>query len=213
VAYFGLKDLARAEASAKQAIGLAPQDGDPYTLLADIHYAQGSAEEAEADLKAAISRNPRNAGNYLALEALYEKAGRWEQAKKLCETAHAIDPNSPVVANNLAYLYLEHGGEPAIALSLAQSARQQAPGDVRISDTLGWAYYKIGSPQAAISQLEQCVRTAPNNPLYGYHLGMAYMAARRLDAAQRSLEAALKQNPDPALAANLRLALDKLSAL
>jgi cellulose synthase operon protein C len=51
-----------------------------------------------------------------------------------------------VVANQLAYIYLEHGGDVNVALGLAQQAKQKMPDSPNVADTLGWAYYKSGLP-------------------------------------------------------------------
>ena len=211
VVLFSLNDLGNAEVSAQEAMRLDRPGSDAYTLLADIHKAQGSVEKAKEDLRAAISGNPRKAMNYVALEKIYESEGNWEEAKKLCERAREIDPDSPLVANNLAYLYLEHGGDVNVALSLAQAAKRKMPDSPGAADTLGWAYYKLGSPQSAVVHLRECARKAPTNPVYQYHLGMAYMAAGHVDSAKQSLQQALRDNPDFAYAAMARATLDRIS--
>jgi predicted Zn-dependent protease len=94
-----------------------------------------------------------------------------------------LDPGSPVVANRLANLYLDHGGDVNVAVSLAQVAKQRMPGSPIATDTLGWAYYKLGSAKAAVAQLTESVQKSPRNPVYQYHLGMAYLADGRLDLA------------------------------
>ena len=213
VVYFSVRDLEKAEASAKQATMLDRQGLNQYSLLAAIHQAQGATEKAKADLQAAIDGDPRNVANYMVLEMLYEKEGNWERAKKLCEKAHEVDPGSPAVANDLAYFYLEHGGDVNLALSLAQAARQKMLDSPNTADTLGWAYYKSGLPELAIVQLKQSVQKVPNNPIYQYHLGMAYIAAGHLEPAKRSLQQVLiiRENPDFPNAASARAALDKIS--
>jgi tetratricopeptide (TPR) repeat protein len=168
-------------------------------------------ENAKADLQAAIDRNPREVANYLALDTLYEKEGNWERARKVCEKAHEVDPDSSLVANNLAYLYLEHGGDVNVALSLAQTVRQKMPDSPQTADTLGWAYYKLGLAESAVLQLKECAQKDPNNPTYQYHLGMAYMAARHFDLAGGSLQKALRDNPNFPDAASARAALAKIS--
>jgi len=181
-------------------------------MLANIDLARGSAEKAKADLGAAIASNPRNVANYLALEIQYEKEGNWEEAKKLCEKAHQVDPTSPLVADHLAYLYLEHGGDANIALSLAQMAKQKIPDSPLAADILGWAYYKLGSPASAITQLKESVLKAPSNAPFQYHLGMAYMAAGQSDLAKQALEKALNDNPKFPQAADAVAALHRISA-
>src|SRR5271170_8115294 len=125
---------------------LDPKTPDGYALLANIDLARGSLDKAEADLRSAIQANPRNVANYLALARLYQKQGDWQQAKKICEQAHALDPTAPLPAAQLAFLYLDHGGDVNAALSMAQMVKQKMPDSVVASDILGWAYYKLGSP-------------------------------------------------------------------
>ena len=131
----------------------------------------------------------------MTLEQLYEKEGNWQEAKKLTEKAHQIDPEAPGADNNLAYLYLEHGGDLNLAVSLAQAARQKAPDVPAAADTLGWAYYKLGSNRAAVTQLMESVQKAPNKAEYQYHLGMAYLADGRSDLGKQSLQRALATIP------------------
>ena len=97
----------------------------------------------------------------MVLETQYEKEGNWAEAKKLCERASELDPSSPVVANRLANLYLDHGGDVNVALSLAQIAKQKLPESPVTTDTLGWAYYKLGSAKAAVAQLTESAQGSP----------------------------------------------------
>jgi Tfp pilus assembly protein PilF len=210
LAYFSVKDLAKSEANVRQALQLDPQTRDAYTLLANIAFARGSAEEAKQHLRTAIATHPRSILNYMALVTQYEKEGNWEEAKRLCEKAHEIDPSAPLVAAELAFLYLEHGGDVNTAVSLAQIARQKMPDSPITADALGWAYYKLGSPGPAITQLKVSSEAVPDNPIYRYHLGMAYVAARRFDLAGQSLRSALKTDPNFPYATSARSALEKL---
>ena len=139
-----------------------------------------------------------------------EKEGNWEEAKKLCEKAHQIDTTSPLVAAELAFLYLEHGGDINTAVSLAQIAKQKMPDSPITADALGWAYYKLGSLGSALVQLKESSDKVPNNPVYRYHLGMAYMAARQFDLARQSLRAALRTDPQFPYAANVQAALAQM---
>src|SRR5208283_4609437 len=119
----------------------------------------------------ATETNPNKIENYMALSGLYDKQSDWKNATQAAERAHSLDPGSPFIANNLAYLYLEHGGDVHVALSLAQQAKQKLPDSPIVSDTIGWALYKLGSAEAAVGPLSESVRRAPGNPLYQYHLG------------------------------------------
>jgi tetratricopeptide (TPR) repeat protein len=211
VAYFNLKDIPKSEASVRQAIALDPKTPEVHALLADIAFARGSIEQGKAELRAAITANPRNVSNYMALCTQYESESNWEQAKKVCEQAHEVDSTAPMVAAELAFLYLEHGGDVNVALGLAQQAKRSLPNSPVAADALGWAYYKLGSPDSAVAQLKDSVQKVPGNPMFQYHLGMAYLASGHRDSAQRSLQAALKDNPNFLDAASARAGLDKIS--
>ena len=211
VTQFSLKNLDHAEASVRQAIALDPKTPEAYTLLANIDFARGAAEKAKADLRKAIETSPRNLSNYVALGTQFEKEGNWEEAMKLFEKAHQIDPNSPFVADELAFLYLEHGGDVNVALNLAQTAKQELPNSPIAADALGWAYFKIGSAESAVEQLKDCAREVPKNPVFQYHLGMAYVAAGHPDAARNSLQKALADDPNFPYAANARVTLAQIS--
>jgi tetratricopeptide (TPR) repeat protein len=211
VAYFSLRDLDKAEDSVTRAVSLDAQTPAAYALLSSIDLARGSVEKAKKHLRKAIAANPDRVSNYLALKDLYEREQNWEEVKKLYEQARKIDPASPYLANDLAYYYLEHGGDVSEAVSLAQIAKQKMPESPVVSDTLGWAYYKSGRKEAAILQLKESVRLSPDNPVYRYHLGMAYRAAGEFDLARGEFRKALDGKRDFPYAVRARVALNQLS--
>ena len=211
VGYFSLKDLDGAEASVRKALALDPATPDAYTLLANIDIARGSTAKAEADLRSAIAAHPKTVSNYVVLGAQFEKENKWDEAKRMFEKAHELDPNAPYVSAELAFLYLEHGGDVNVAVSLAQTAKQKLPDSPMTADALGWAYYKLGSSDLAIAQLKQSAAKTPNNPIYQYHLGMAYKNARRMDLAAQSLRMALKDDPNFPDAQSARIALNEIA--
>jgi len=207
VGYFDVKDLPKSEESVRRAIALDAQTPDAHALLAEIDKAKGLSAQAEEELKAEIAAYPHKASTYSALAHSYETEGKWEDAKAVLEKAIAADPAYPDVRNNLAYLYLEHGGNVNAALSLAQEAKRALPNSAVVADTLGWAFYKMGSYAAAISQLSDSVQKVPGDPEYRYHLGMAYLGAQRFEPAAECLQRALKGNSNAAYAASARAAL------
>jgi tetratricopeptide (TPR) repeat protein len=209
--YFSLKDLDRADASLRRALALDPGTPDAYTLLANIDFARGATEKAESDLRRAIITHPRTVSNYVALGTQFEKEKKWEEARKLFEKAHDIDPGSPYVSAELAFLYIEHGGDVNVAVSLAQMAKQKMPESPMTADALGWAYFKLGSTDLAIAQLKESTMKNPDNPVYQFHLGMAYMSAHRMEMAARSLRMALKEDPNFPSAEKAKTALGEIA--
>ena len=96
------------------------------------------------------------------------------------------------------------------AVALAQVAKQRMPESPIAADALGWAYFKLGSLDASLVQLKESSGKVPNNPIYHYHLGMAYIAARRFDLARQSLIAALRTDPHFPYATNAQSALERI---
>jgi tetratricopeptide (TPR) repeat protein len=211
LSYFGLKDFEKSEVNVRQAIAIDPRTPDAYTLLANLDFAKGAANQGKMDLRTAIDANPRNVSNYVALGTQYEKEGNWEEAKKLYEKAHEVDSGSPYIADELAFIYMEHGGDVNVALSLAQQAKQRLPGSPVTADALGWAYYRLGANDSAIGLLKECAQKVPNNPVFQYHLGMAYMAAGNRNSAERSLRQALKDDPHFPYASSARVILGRIT--
>jgi Flp pilus assembly protein TadD len=65
-----------------------------------------------------------------------------------------------------------------------------------VSDTLGFIYYKKNLMSLAVSTLKTSTEKAPNNPVYQYHLGLAYASAGDAVRARASLQKALTLKPD-----------------
>jgi tetratricopeptide (TPR) repeat protein len=76
-----------------------------------------------------------------------------------------------------------------------------------VNDTLGWVYYKKNLAEQAIPAFESSVQTSPKNPIYRYHLGLAYAKAGRVVKAREALDEALRQKPDYREASEARKAL------
>ena len=64
-----------------------------------------------------------------------------------------------------------------------------------VNDTLGWVYYRKDLIGQAILFLQQSLDMEPHNPVYHYHLGMAYARKGEDAKARRLLEAALRIDP------------------
>jgi Flp pilus assembly protein TadD len=94
-------------------------------------------------------------------------------------------------ANNLAWLLTEHGGDKEKALRLAETAKEAAPNDPGISDTLGWVLYKRGVYQRAVGLLRESAAQLPQNPTVQYHLAMASQKVGDVEGARKAFERAV----------------------
>ena len=127
---------------------------------------------------------------------MYERKGDVAQAQQAYEKVLALSPRFAPAANNLAWLYSEHGGDKERALQLAQTAKELVPDDPQISDTLGWILYKRGLYQRARSLLKESVTKLPDNPEVQYHFGMAALKAGDREGARVALRTAAASSRD-----------------
>ena len=102
----------------------------------------------------------------------------------------AINPNFVLALNNLAYLYTEHLNNLDKAYELARKAHELQPNDAAPADTLGWALYKRGDYQQALSILQESAEKAPDNPEIQFHLGMTAYMMGQTDLARVALKKA-----------------------
>ncbi|MGB9253421.1 MAG: tetratricopeptide repeat protein [Candidatus Korobacteraceae bacterium] len=172
--------------------------GDTYFLMKQLDLARQQYEKA-AQQKSSRSYCMARLGQ------IYELQKNYDKAHVAYENALAADPDNVLAKNNLAWVYAEHGGNIDTALKLAEEAKEKAPDDPSIADTLGWIYLKKGSYEAAIENLKNSVAKNPNDPNGLYHLGTAYFKAGKDADARRELQAALKMPDFPEAAEAKRM--------
>jgi len=102
---------------------------------------------------------------------------------------------------------LEHGGDPNVALTLAQTARKALPTQANVADTLGWAYYHIGAFSSAIPLFEEASRQAATNPTYRFHLGLSYQRVGDCSRARKEFNQITAVDPKSPVAGQARHAL------
>src|SRR3989475_12324592 len=127
----------------------------------------------------------------MLLAAVYDGKGGSAKPQQGYEKVLALNPRFAPAANNLAYLYSEHGGDKEKALQLAQTAKEVAPEDPSISDTLGWILYRRGVYLRALSLLQESAAKLPSNPEVQYHLGMAAYKTGDKETARKALAIAV----------------------
>jgi putative PEP-CTERM system TPR-repeat lipoprotein len=190
VVHLNRREPELAERAFLKAIELDANLVDAYVQLSKIYGASRRYDEALAKANTALAIEPRNLAVQMLVGTLYEGNDDLTKAKEAYEKALVINPSFAPAANNLAYLYSEHGGDAARALELAQRAKEAAPDDPWIADTLGWILYKRGVYQQAFGLLRESVGKLPGNPVIQYHFGMAALKVGDKEAARKALIAA-----------------------
>jgi len=207
-----MKDYPRAEKTLRHIVEIDPSNVTANAQLGQVYIAENRIDDAIAEFEGLAKRDPKSVVAHTMSGMLLNAQHKREEAKKHYEQALSIDERSPIAANNLAWMYVEDGGNLDVALQLAQTAKSAAPNYADVDDTLGWIYYKKGLVSQAVAALKESVDKNPTNPTFKYHLGLAYAKSGDAPAARQALEAALKLDPQSSQAAEARATLAKLGS-
>jgi Flp pilus assembly protein TadD len=141
---------------------------------------------------------------------LFEAQGNDAEAEKWYREALKVNFRSATAANNLAWMYAQRGENLDKALELAQMAHAELPTQPDVTDTLGYVYLKTKMSGLAVTMFQNCVEITKDNPLYHYHLGLAYALNGDDAKARISLQKTLALSPDSAYAGDAKRALARL---
>lgn len=187
------KNYGEAEKALKQALALDPNHAAAEVLLAQVYLAQGRQGDAERSVKSLVAKYPKANEAHFYAGSYYLEAHRNEDAIREFELCYKQDPGDFRTLNNLAWLYSETGkGNMDIALRYAQEAREKEPTAPDVADTLAWVLIKKGTYGQAISLLQECVSKDGQNPVFLFHLGMAYVGKGDREQAKAYLGRALQ---------------------
>jgi tetratricopeptide (TPR) repeat protein len=142
--------------AAEAAVKVAPRDQGLYPPLTESHYKLGEYDQAAAAIRRYLDMWPENTGALNRLAQYRAAAGDFDEAIRVLDRALQTNPNQPLLANNLAWLYVTgperiRDGEKAVAL--AQRAVALAPKTVSYQHTLGAAYFRLGKFEKAAETL------------------------------------------------------------
>ena len=99
----------------------------------------------------------------------YERIKNWELAEKDLINSLKISPNDPYVMNYLAYSWIERGENINKALGMLRKANNLKKNDGYITDSLGWALYKLNNFLEAKKYLQLAIVLMPRDPIINDH--------------------------------------------
>jgi tetratricopeptide (TPR) repeat protein len=134
---------------------------------------------------------------YYARGTSYERLKKWPQAEADLQQALKLEPEQPQVLNYLGYSWVDMGKNLKLGLSHIEKAVRLKPDDGYITDSLGWAHYKLGNFKDAVKWLEKAVELTPHDPVLNDHLGDAYWRVGREREANFQWEQSLMLKPEP----------------
>lgn len=184
----------QAETAFKKAIDLDHSFLAPYMNLGQAYQLSGKTDQALKEFETVLAKDPQAIKAHMLLGIIYESRKDFDKARERYETVLKLNPQFAPAANNLAWDIAERGGNLDMALSYAQTAREQKPDDPQIADTLGWVYYKKNAFLLAVGLLKEAAEKLPTQPIVLYHYGMAQHKNGDATAAKKALQAALKLN-------------------
>ena len=207
-------DNKQAEKAFLKAIELNPGAVPAYVSLGQIYGASKEYDRAIAELDKALKTRPDQPAALMLKAIAQQMKGETTNARDGYEKLLKINPRFAPAANNLAWMLAEEGPNKDLqrAYLLAQSARDAAPQDPQIADTLGWVLYKQGAYPRAETLFREAVEKLPTNAEVMYHLGMVQAKIGRNDEARASLSKSLELSPSHPGAAEAKATLATLPA-
>ena len=194
-------NTAAAEAELLKAI---ETDGDylpAYSAYAALLISQKQSDRAIEQYKKVIEKKP-SAAVYSLIGMLEDARENVAEAEKNYREALKLTPETPIAANNLAWLIAAYDrGNLDEALKLAQMSVSKNPGVAGFYDTLGFVYFKKGLHPTAAEQFKKAITLdeaeaakggLTRNPGYRLRLAMALAALGDRPNAKREAETAAK---------------------
>ena len=103
----------------------------------------------------------------------YERIGDWNKAEKDLLASLEVDPDQAYVLNYLAYTWIEQGIKIQKSLNMLEKANKLRTNDPYITDSLGWALFKLKRYKEAKNYLQLAVKLLPGDPIVNDHYGDA----------------------------------------
>jgi len=135
------------------------------------------------------------------------ESGNWERAEKDFLRALELQPDQPFVLNYLGYSWVERGMNLERAREMLERAVAQREDNGYIVDSMGWALYKLGEFEEAVTYLERAVALLPQDAEINDHLGDAYWRVGRFGEARIQWNRVLGLDPEEDLVKQIQ---DKL---
>jgi tetratricopeptide (TPR) repeat protein len=177
-----------AEKAFKEALSRNPDDLQTYVSYGNMLRGReryGEAAEVYAKSIALVPEPAKNDWSLFYFRGIsYERTKQWDKAEADFKKALELYPEQPLVLNYLGYSWVDMGMNLTEALEMIRKAVELRPNDGYIVDSLGWAYFRLGRYDDAVTELERAVSLRPDDPVINDHLGDAYWKTGRTLEAQ-----------------------------
>ena len=179
-----------------------PRDIDAIMALGNIERGRKRFADCAATYTQGIDAMPARSEKgswvtYYYRGICFERSKQWSKAETDMRKALELQPEQPHVLNYLGYSWIDQGINLDEGMKMIRRAVDQRPDDGYIVDSLGWAYYRIGSYEDAVKNLERAIDLKPEDPTINDHLGDAYWRIGRVLEARFQWAHARDLKPEP----------------
>lgn len=188
-------NLSAAEARFQRALRLDPGLTVALLGLADVRLRQGKPQQADVLTQKALAGEPLNASVHTAIGRLHFSQGRYVQARTSYERAIRLDARAFLAHLDLADLLMTAEKNPKAAIVKYRDALDIKPDYLPARLALGLALLESGDRPAALSEILQTAKAAPNDPSPWHLIGRIHAADRRFEDAAQALGKALQIEP------------------
>ena len=113
----------------------------------------------------------------------YEQLDEWAKAEKDFLDSLEAKPDQAYVINYLAYSWIEKGINIEKSLKMLEKANRLRSNDGYITDSLGWALYKLKKYEQAKEYLKKAVQLMPSDPIVNDHFAdILWVSGEKLQA-------------------------------
>ena len=127
----------------------------------------------------------------------HERLDEWPSAEADFQRALELQPDHPAVLNYLGYSWIDMNMNLDEGLEMIRKAVSIQPNSGAFVDSLGWAYYRLGRFEEAVTELERALTLETSDPVIHDHLGDAYWRVGREREARFQWGHALKMDLEP----------------
>jgi len=177
-----------------------PDRLDAALTLADLLRSKERFGDAVAAYDTAIARikqpDERYWSVYFGRGIVLERVKQWPKAEADMKKALELSPEQPYVLNYLGYSWIDQGEHLDDGMKMLKRASELRPDDGAVTDSVGWAYYRLGKFDDAVTWLERASEQKSDDATVVEHLGDAYWHVGRQREARFEWLRALNQNPD-----------------
>ena len=146
-------------------------------------------------LQDTIAKRPQDFDLLYDQATLAEKLERYDEMERLLRQLIAAKPDSTQAYNALGYSLADRNVRLPEAKKLIEKALELSPGDPFITDSLGWAEFRMGNTAQAIQTLQKAYQGKADAEIAA-HLGEVYWASGQRSKALAIWKEGLLLNPE-----------------